>query len=335
MVFEAFLADTRSRPNPGRAIGYLASLLVHVPPVTVFVVAWLSRALLVQGLPDGPVHSSHMTGYFPIFIYREGHAGLGEGGAPAPLLVAGGPSGEGGHGRARARSRRPLFLPAGRTSDPKLAKLVQIAEIANEETEGGFDSHPGADGLHDGFGGRGKQGGVGGGAGAGAGGLGAVPSRGLAPVGTTLVNVAPTAGGRPHGRGAAKGRAGSGDDETGEEDGVLEPGVPAAPGRPAQAARISKKLAEYLRTYNSWPPLGDRVWGATEYRVFVDVCVSEEGLVSDARVRETTDAELDPLVLKAIASWRYRPYVVQGTALPFCHPIVIQYMREQRFSRPG
>jgi TonB family protein len=61
------------------------------------------------------------------------------------------------------------------------------------------------------------------------------------------------------------------------------------------------------------------------YVVVVELCVSEQGDVSDAVLKSSASARLDPVVLAAVMTWRYQPLVVDGAPRPFCHEITIEY----------
>ena len=93
--------------------------------------------------------------------------------------------------------------------------------------------------------------------------------------------------------------------------------------------RIDMIQAAYYRTYDTFPSLPGGVWpsGKRRYALDAEVCVSARGEVSRVIVRDSTTPGLDRYVVSAIQSWRYRPRVVAGSALPFCHPIRIVYAR--------
>jgi periplasmic protein TonB len=50
----------------------------------------------------------------------------------------------------------------------------------------------------------------------------------------------------------------------------------------------------------------------------VRVCVSRDGTVDDVRFLKSADPIVDPLVVQALRTWRYRPYQVNGRPVPFC-----------------
>ena len=91
---------------------------------------------------------------------------------------------------------------------------------------------------------------------------------------------------------------------------------------------VSRREATSLRTYDFFPRLPASLWrGEHAYVVMVELCVSEEGRVSDAALVVRTSPELDPVVLDAVRTWRYRPRLVDGRAGPFCHVVTIKYER--------
>jgi hypothetical protein len=64
------------------------------------------------------------------------------------------------------------------------------------------------------------------------------------------------------------------------------------------------------------PPLrraGMMVWGLFR------ICVSTEGHVSEVKVLKSADALVDDDWLAVIRRWEYRPYSLDGRAIPFCH----------------
>jgi hypothetical protein len=91
---------------------------------------------------------------------------------------------------------------------------------------------------------------------------------------------------------------------------------------------ISNKEATGLRTRDYFPRLPGALWPQRgPYIVELDVCVTEQGQVSDASLRSSASRRLDPLVRDAVTGWLYQPRVVDGRRVPFCHGIVIKYER--------
>jgi TonB family protein len=50
----------------------------------------------------------------------------------------------------------------------------------------------------------------------------------------------------------------------------------------------------------------------------VELCVTEQGQVAEARIIRSAGSKIDPLVLEALARWRYRPLVRDGEPTSFC-----------------
>jgi hypothetical protein len=91
---------------------------------------------------------------------------------------------------------------------------------------------------------------------------------------------------------------------------------------------ISHDEATALRTHDSFPRLPESVWADWRpYIVKLEICVAEDGRVSEAALRSSASARLDPVVLAAAKTWRYRPRLVGGKPAPFCHGVVIKYER--------
>ena len=57
---------------------------------------------------------------------------------------------------------------------------------------------------------------------------------------------------------------------------------------------------------------GMRLW------VLAKLCVRADGSVERVSLLRGADPALDPLVVTALQSWRYRPYAVNGRPVPFC-----------------
>jgi TonB family protein len=86
--------------------------------------------------------------------------------------------------------------------------------------------------------------------------------------------------------------------------------------------------ATALRERDIFPRLPESVWGDWRpYIVALEVCVGEDGRVAEAVLRSSASARLDPIVLEAVKTWRYRPRLRGGKPTPFCHGVVIKYDR--------
>jgi TonB family protein len=92
---------------------------------------------------------------------------------------------------------------------------------------------------------------------------------------------------------------------------------------------VSPLQASYLRVYQTFPSMPSWLW--TQGRVFsveLKICVAPNGNVSGVTLVRSAVRTLDDAVVAAARTWRYRPLVVEGTARPFCHGILIHYMAE-------
>jgi hypothetical protein len=94
------------------------------------------------------------------------------------------------------------------------------------------------------------------------------------------------------------------------------------------AALVSLKEATALRTRDFFPRLPAALWREERpYQVGLRVCVSTEGRVSEVTVTLAGSPALDGIVIEAVRSWRYRPRLSGGAAVPFCHRVLIRYER--------
>jgi TonB family protein len=103
----------------------------------------------------------------------------------------------------------------------------------------------------------------------------------------------------------------------------------ALAGRVGEGAPVvSLDEATALRIRDYFPRLPAAKW--PEFRAYivrVGLCVSDGGKVTEAVLQSSASPALDPLVLAAVRSWRYRPRMVDGEARPFCHAVTIAYER--------
>ena len=336
MPFEGFLADTRARPRAVSVIGFLASLSLHGPPVTAFIVAWLTQTLVLGGgyfdLTDREAIVYYevpiaMMAAFPSSYGQSRTGGSGQGtGAKAsdgdggsPKAHPAGKRGQRGRGRM-GRGRRRIVRPhVTRSSPVTLTRKVALGHGDSEDGLGaglGRGNHGGVD--KDGAGtARGGQGSGGGGLSGGGEGSG-VPY--LAAAGLPLAEKKP-------GRKLEKKSLGEEVDPAGfgkDDEAVV--GTPL-PGRPE---RVSMDYAAYLRVYDTFPSLPESFWpgGVRTLTMLVEVCVDNEGSVSDVVFRKSAGPDTDAYLRPAIFAWRYRPRVIRGFSTAFCHPILIEYKRE-------
>jgi hypothetical protein len=60
------------------------------------------------------------------------------------------------------------------------------------------------------------------------------------------------------------------------------------------------------------------VWGLFR------ICVAVDGHVDNVKIIKSADALVDDRWLAVIRSWQYRPYSIEGRAVPFCHAMRIE-----------
>jgi hypothetical protein len=326
MPFEAFLSDNHARPARASTFGFIASIAMHGPPITLFVTTWLTHAMLIgsSGLyPDTP--PTHGTYYIPISMWGEGP---GNGGAVSGATPGPGTSGNrprsGLLGRSGRAGRRGLVapreikrLPAKSTwNDP-----FMLGSYASNDLHGavGHDSGSGDD--------RGINGN-----GSGAVGLGNGGAAGEGGAGNGLI----AAGNRTKAKESAAAKVSHGDahgqgkDHAQEEDDQpigSDLDVVLDNGRAVKAAYISQDSAAYYRTHDDMPGLPAWLAGHRDYAMLFRICVTTEGTVSNVVVLKSANEEADQVLCTAIQKWRYRPRIVDGSPRPFCHPIRIVYSR--------
>jgi TonB family protein len=89
---------------------------------------------------------------------------------------------------------------------------------------------------------------------------------------------------------------------------------------------VSLAEATALRTHDFFPRLPLASWaGPRPYLVVIDLCVSPDGQVTEASLLSGRSSTLDPVVLRAVRTWRYRPRLVAGRPQGFCHVVTIRY----------
>jgi hypothetical protein len=353
MPFEGFLGDLRTRPLRLRLLGYLASMGLHLPPLTAFAVAWLTQELVLEHALDLPdVQSAPRLVYYEVPAHFV--AGLPDGVALASAAsksgeaeAANGARGarQGKAGAGKRRSRRPLeFNPRHRKAHgPVPAQLAAIGpeEFGHDEGNGQGSSHRNARGDDgDGAGGHSYGAGSGDGhgnsdhgSGGGTHGLKA-PGPGVTAMGLWI----PPEPIKKEVRSKKDGEGRNGEDDElpdGLEDGEDDVAVVGAPlaGRPQ---RVSMNYAAYLRTFDPLPTLPDSCWppGRQSNTVLLEICVSERGDVKDVVIRQSAGNDVDSYLSDSVKTWRYRPRIIQGTPRPFCHPIRLVYTKAPRWDRP-
>jgi TonB family protein len=100
--------------------------------------------------------------------------------------------------------------------------------------------------------------------------------------------------------------------------------IAEAPSTPTKAPVIAPETARALRVYDTFPMVLAQARLA-HAQMLVEVCVSDHGRVSDAVISESSVRSMDSTLRTAIRSWRYRPLVVNGAPIPFCHRMRIHY----------
>jgi protein TonB len=63
---------------------------------------------------------------------------------------------------------------------------------------------------------------------------------------------------------------------------------------------------------------GVMLWGLFE------ICVGTDGSVTAVKVLKTAAPEVDDEWARVIRTWRYRPYALEGRAVPFCHTMRLE-----------
>jgi outer membrane biosynthesis protein TonB len=85
-------------------------------------------------------------------------------------------------------------------------------------------------------------------------------------------------------------------------------------------------VATYLRAQDEFPSLPSslRHRGA-HYQAKLEICVAADGRVTDVGFRSEPAPALDSVLQAAVRGWRYRPFLVDGVATPFCHRMIVSY----------
>jgi TonB family protein len=103
-------------------------------------------------------------------------------------------------------------------------------------------------------------------------------------------------------------------------------GADSGGGRGGRPPLIPTREAAYLRVKESFPELPPslRVAGRT-YAAVLEICVSPDGKVNGVNLAERGAPELDRAFAGAARTWRYRPRLIDGAPVPFCHLIRAEY----------
>jgi hypothetical protein len=114
-------------------------------------------------------------------------------------------------------------------------------------------------------------------------------------------------------------------EEPAAEEDLAEESPPAVPAPPTEERWVPPGEARDLRVYDVYPTMPHSMWQGRRYAVAVDICVSDHGSVSDVTVRGGAAPAMDSVLRDAVQTWRYRPRLVAGRAVPFCHEMNIFY----------
>jgi outer membrane biosynthesis protein TonB len=159
----------------------------------------------------------------------------------------------------------------------------------------------------------------------------ATPSAVPTPVVTAQTGMTAAAAGDGQGHSGTDGAAAAGGGGRGRRRAELFARIIGSGIRPGTPVRgdlpfISLREATALRTSDFFPRLPAALWTErSAYLVALEVCVSEQGWVTEASLRSSASARLDPIVLAAARGWRYRPRLLDGRPAPFCHGVLIRY----------
>jgi outer membrane biosynthesis protein TonB len=64
------------------------------------------------------------------------------------------------------------------------------------------------------------------------------------------------------------------------------------------------------------------------YRVLVKLCVSTTGNVDKLTIMKASDPLADAEALRVLKTFKYRPFLVNGTPAPFCYPYMVEFKTE-------
>jgi outer membrane biosynthesis protein TonB len=96
---------------------------------------------------------------------------------------------------------------------------------------------------------------------------------------------------------------------------------------PAKAVEVPAGVARELRVYDAFPSMPESIRRrGFAQAVHIEVCVSEQGGVSNVTLNDGAAPALEDALRSAIRTWRYRPLIVAGFAKPFCHAMEIKYV---------
>jgi TonB family protein len=104
-------------------------------------------------------------------------------------------------------------------------------------------------------------------------------------------------------------------------------GVPGSQG--AAAKFVAPNIGQGLKISGEKGdmPIPLRKPGAL-YQVLVKVCVSMSGSVDRVTIMKASDPLADAEALRVVKTFRYRPFLVNGTPAPFCYPYMVEFKTE-------
>jgi periplasmic protein TonB len=60
---------------------------------------------------------------------------------------------------------------------------------------------------------------------------------------------------------------------------------------------------------------------ADSFRTVIQICVSAQGAVTSVKIIKPSNPMIDAQIPKVIPRWKYKPYMLDGVATPFCYPL--------------
>jgi protein TonB len=101
--------------------------------------------------------------------------------------------------------------------------------------------------------------------------------------------------------------------------GAPEPEIQSLPAQMANSRRISGAEPEL-------PAVLRRT--SLVYVVAAKICVSKTGSIDSVSITQSSDSLLERNVLAAVKGWRYRPFMSNNKAVPFCTSLRFEYKSE-------
>lgn len=60
---------------------------------------------------------------------------------------------------------------------------------------------------------------------------------------------------------------------------------------------------------------------ASSFRSVIQICVSAQGSVTSVKILKPSNPMIDAQLPTVVPRWKYRPYMLDGVATPFCYPL--------------